>query len=75
MSIDESERILVGFSDFLLLEKGMSDSTIKSYLSDVRLFFTYLTQTNSRILPFTAGDIENFALERILLILLYDYNF
>ncbi len=60
MSIDESERILVGFSDYLLLEKGMSDSTIKSYLSDVRLFFTYLNQTNSRILPFTAGDIENF---------------
>ena len=60
MGIDESERILVGFSDYLLLEKGMSDSTIKSYLSDVRLFFPSLTQTNSRILPFTAGDIENF---------------
>lgn len=60
MGIDESERILIGFSDYLLLEKGMSDSTIRSYLSDVRLFFSYLTESNSRIIPFSSGDIENY---------------
>ena len=60
MGIDESERILIGFSDYLLLEKGMSDSTIRSYLSDVRLFFSYLTDANSRIIPFSSGDIENY---------------
>ncbi len=60
MGKNESERILVGFGDYLLLEKGMSDLTIKSYISDITIFFSFLLSKQSSVLPFDSSSIEEF---------------
>ena len=45
------------FSDYLLLEKGLAQLSIRAYVSDITMFFNYLEKEN-RPDPFGASDIE-----------------
>ena len=56
---DEQLRL---FADWLLLEKGLSELSIRAYVSDTRLFLNFLEQSG-RPDPFTSGDIEAYLRE------------
>lgn len=51
---------LVFFSDYLLLENGLSKLTIEAYLSDVKLFFAYLTKRGRPTANFTTADLQDY---------------
>ncbi len=53
------QKILKLFSDYLLLEKGLSQLTIKAYVSDVSMFFNYL-ESKKRTDPFDSNDIDDY---------------
>lgn len=53
------ERILKLFSDYLLLEKGLAQLSIRAYVSDITMFYNYLERCEIED-PFTSLDIEHY---------------
>jgi integrase/recombinase XerD len=60
MTDDLEYRRFVDFRDFLLLEHGLSDSTIGSYTSDIKQFNNYLREHNEKLEPVTFDKINGY---------------
>lgn len=56
---ENHSRLLNLFEDWLLLEKGLSQLSIRAYSSDIKLFFTYL-ESKKITDPFNTEDIESY---------------
>ncbi len=48
------------FKDYLTLEKGLSENTINSYISDLEIFADFLEKDKQNILYITEKDIHDF---------------
>jgi integrase/recombinase XerD len=55
--------VLQGFSDSLLLEQGLSSSTVASYTSDVRLFLAFAGKSGRGPSDFTGDDVSAYLIE------------
>jgi integrase/recombinase XerD len=53
------------FRDYLWLERGLSDNTIQSYTSDLRLFANWLTDRQSSLLNAQAEDVLDYLATRV----------
>lgn len=62
--IDEKVTI-VGFSDYLLLENGLSQLSIKAYTTDVKLFIAFLNKCNVELENLSAEDIKAYLEEHL----------
>ena len=60
MAADERQLLLLGFEDTLLLEQGLSQLTIRAYVSDVRQFCDYLQARQRPLSTFAPEDVEGF---------------
>ncbi len=56
-------KYLVGFNDFLLLENGLSNLSIKAYMSDIKLFYAFLKKQSLCDSPFDSASIETYLKE------------
>ncbi|MGN0909076.1 MAG: tyrosine recombinase [Succinivibrio sp.] len=54
---------LQGFADSLLLEQGLSSSTVASYSSDVRLFLAFAAKSGRGPSDFTGDDVSAYLIE------------
>ena len=63
------ENMLIGFSNYLLIDRMLSDNTIKSYEFDMQSFFTFLSSENKAIIDVTKLDLQQY------LARLYDLDF
>lgn len=60
MPISEPDELLLKFEDYLLLDRGLSSSTISSYVSDIRFFFEFLQEREASMSLFTEDDIRDY---------------
>ncbi len=56
----EHQKLLQRFCDYLLLERALSKTSIKSYISDLTLFLRFLQETEETALSFTRDDVSAF---------------
>jgi len=61
--VSEKKNIVREFKDYLELEKGLSQNSIFSYLSDINKFEKYLTRENKNIVASTNEEIVSFLRE------------
>lgn len=54
------ERIISDYSDYLLLERGLLQHTIDSYLSDLKQFDKFLKEKNRALISFSSEDLEDY---------------
>lgn len=57
---DKKDRVYILFADYMLLEQSLSQSTIDSYSSDVKLFEMHLKERSSDLFTFTLDDVRDF---------------
>ncbi len=62
----QERRLLLQFSDMLLVERGLSPHTVSAYDSDLKQFARYLKELNTVLLKATRADIMNFLGDRVL---------
>ncbi len=55
--------LLQGFADSLLLEQGLSASTVASYASDIRLFLAFASKSGRGPADFTGDDVSSYLIE------------
>ena len=60
MEQDTQESVLLGFNDWLLLEKGLSELTIAAYCSDVSLFLDYVKKKNLSYQTFGPDELRGY---------------
>lgn len=61
---DDKPFLLTRFSDWLLLEHGLSERSIEAYVSDINLFLKFIVTRGSDEAMFSQQDIEAFLCER-----------
>ena len=59
----DSRMLMQGFADSLLLEQGLAASTVSSYVSDVRLFLSYVEKAGRGPSDFTGDDVSAYLIE------------
>lgn len=59
----DSRMLMQGFADSLLLEQGLSASTVSSYASDVRLFLAHAAKSGRSASDFTGDDVSAYLVE------------
>ena len=55
--------VITGFGDSLLLEQGLSASTVSSYSSDVKLFLEYVSSRHKSERDFNSDDISAYLID------------
>jgi len=64
MKVEDLERLINGYIDFLIIEKGLSDLTIAAYQSDMKLYLRYMAGDPGRLSkPFTLEHMLMFIKE------------
>ncbi len=56
--METKEEIFIGFKDYLLLERSLSELSIEAYCSDIELFFRFLEEHNQSLIGFSDEDIR-----------------
>lgn len=60
----KNQRLLSEFKNYLVLEKGLSDNTYNSYISDLKSFFHFIESNNiNNLESIKSKDVENFLAE------------
>ncbi|MDD7022225.1 MAG: tyrosine recombinase XerD [Aeromonadales bacterium] len=59
----DGRMLMQGFADSLLLEQGLAASTVSSYVSDVRLFLSYVEKAGRGPSDFTGDDVSAYLIE------------
>lgn len=59
----DARMLMRGFADSLLLEQGLSASTVSSYASDVRLFLAHAGKSGRSASDFTGDDVSAYLIE------------
>lgn len=60
ISSRETNKLLLKFKQYLLLEKSLSPNTIDAYSHDVEMFFDYLNRREISPMEVNLNDLENF---------------
>ncbi|MBD3180205.1 MAG: tyrosine recombinase [Candidatus Latescibacteria bacterium] len=61
MKIKELERTIEGYIDYLIIERGLSDTTVEAYRYDLMLYFKYISGLGEQIgEPFTLDILLRF---------------
>lgn len=60
ISSRETNKLLLKFKQYLLLEKSLSPNTIDAYSHDVEMFFDYLNRREIGPMEVNLNDLENF---------------
>ncbi len=58
--MNAKESLLISYQDFLLLENGLSDLTISSYLSDIKRFDEFLQKKDIDLESFTSENVREY---------------
>lgn len=58
--MNSENSILLYYQDFLLLENGLSNLTISSYLSDIKRFDEFLQDKENNLENFTSDDVREY---------------
>lgn len=59
----DGRMLMQGFADSLLLEQGLAASTVSSYVSDVRLFLSYVEKAGRGPSDFTGDNVSAYLIE------------
>ena len=52
------------FCDHVWMEQGLSDATLSSYRTDLKLFASWLKEQGQRLLSVGEGDIQSYSADR-----------
>lgn len=61
----DARRLLLQFSDMLLVERGLSKHTVSAYESDIKLFALYLQSVNGSLKKSERSDVMAFLASRV----------
>ena len=54
------DRVMMGFTSYLMLERGFSEATLEAYSTDVRHLYAYARDINLPVERLSEGDLHNF---------------
>ncbi len=54
------ERVMRGFTSYLMLERGFSEATLSAYATDVKHLYSYAAEINLPVERLSEGDLHNF---------------